>query len=89
MAEGLEVYHASDLQKEKVTAKREAKKKREAEKARKQEKSKLKAFEAHWQDPQWQRTLQNWFGAEYDRMIHEKVDELDGVGAQLSLFPEL
>lgn len=89
VAEGLEVVHASDMEKAKTQAKRNARTKRAAEKQKRIEKNHRKAFDEHWNDPTWKRTLQIFFGAEYDRMIREKQDELVGVGAQLSLFPEL
>ena len=86
VANGLEVVHASDLVKSEQDAKREGKKRREAEKERKKVKKQMKAFDAHWKDPLWQRSFQIWFGENYNLMIHEKENEQAGVGEQLTLF---
>ena len=88
VAEGLEVVHASDMEKAKTQAKRDAKTKRASEKQKRIEKNHRKAFDEHWNDPTWKRTLQIFFGAEYDRMIQEKEDEIAGVGVQLDLFSD-
>jgi hypothetical protein len=86
VAEGLEVVHASDAVKENSQRKRGARAKRAAEKQKRLEKNHRKAFEEHWNDPKWRRTLQSFFGIEYDQMIREKEDELARIGVQMDMF---
>lgn len=90
VANGLEVFHASDVKKAAVQKKKDAKQSRQAAKDRKKERLQLQAFNDHWDDPQWRRQLVNWFGKdEFDRMRQQKVDDLAGVSQQISLFDSL
>lgn len=83
---GIEVFHASDAEKEKTQKKRDAKQKRTEEKTRKIEKAHLKAFDEHWEDPIWQATLRSFFREDYETMIRKKQEEAAGIGQQISLF---
>lgn len=89
VAAGLEVYHAADQQKAVDQAKKDARQKRAEEKRKKQDRRRLKAFEENWNDPQWERPFRVWFGAEYEKMVRQKEDELAGVGVQMDMFADL
>lgn len=83
---GIEVFHASDAEKEKTQKKRDAKQKRQEGKDRKRVKAQRKAFEEHWEDPLWQSTLRSFFREDYESMIRKKQEEKAGIGQQISLF---
>lgn len=89
VADGLEVVHASDNEKAKVQAKREARAKHEADKGKRREKNMLRSFNEHWNDPAWKRMLQNYFGDRFEHMVEAKQDEAAGVGSQIDMFADL
>lgn len=90
VANGLEVFHASDVAKAAIQKKRDAKQSRLEAKEKKIERSKLQAFEEHWEDPQWTRQLISWFGKdEYDRMHQKKLEEKAGINQQIDMFSML
>lgn len=87
VANGIEVFHASDMQKATAQKKQDAKQARSEVKERKKREKRLQAFYEHWNDPLWKRALIGWFGKEeYDRMKQEQLDKQSGVNCQIDLF---